>query len=115
MAIEKISSNLLLVDLPVATGSIDAELQEVNTSLGTRPKCDVIIDFSKVELITSSGISNLLILYNLLADNGKKMILCNLAVPTKCIFTVAGLNEVFTFAEDRTEALSTLNAAPCGK
>ena len=110
MSIESPSQELTLVNLPVDAGQIDKELKELNGSMGTSPECDVIIDFSTVEIITSSSISNLLILHSLLLENGHRLVLCNLKVPTRCIFSVAGLTEVFEFASDRAAALAALQA-----
>lgn len=106
MAIETISDELVFVNLPLEAAKIDKELNKLNELIGTHPKCDVVIDFTKVEIIVSSSISNLLILHSLLQEHDHNLILCNLNVPTKCIFTVAGLNEVFTFASNRTDALA---------
>jgi hypothetical protein len=39
------------------------------------------------------------------------MVLSNVAFATKCIFTVAGLNEAFIFAKDKFEALDLLTSA----
>lgn len=110
MAIETVSQELVLVSLPTQTIDIDKELKKINGMIGDGPKCDVIIDFAKVEIITSSSISNLLILRGLLTDNQRSLILCSLKVPTKCIFTVAGLSDAFTFASNRTEALAAVHA-----
>lgn len=108
MSIESPSQELVLVNLPVDAGQIDKELKELNGSVGSSSECDVIIDFSTVEIITSSSISNLLILHSLLLEKGHRLILCNLRIPTKCIFTVAGLTDVFTFAGDRAQALALI-------
>jgi len=109
VSIESPSQELILLNLPVDAGQIDKELKELNGSLGTSPACDVIIDFSRVEIITSSSISNLLILRGLLYEHGHRLILCNVRIPTKCIFTVAGLGDVFEFSADRAEALAAIH------
>ena len=111
MAIKTLAEGLIVVDLPLDEPHIGDELKNVNTIVGDNSNCDVIIDFSKVEIITSSSISNLLILRNLLHESRRRLILCDLGVPTKCIFTVAGLNEVFEFADDRATALASLQTA----
>ena len=68
----------------------------------------MIVDFSKVEIINSWNISNLLILRGMLEDAGRKLILCNISTVTKCIFVVAGLSEIFVFADDKSAALATI-------
>jgi anti-anti-sigma regulatory factor len=108
MGMKKISKDVLLVELPSKSPRIANELKAVNEIVSKKGSCDVIIDFSQVEIINSSNISNLLILHNLQEGVGRRLILCNVATVTKCIFVVAGLNELFDFAEDRESALETV-------
>ena len=106
-----LSEDVLVVELPSKEPKIANELKTVNETVSNKPDCDVIIDFSGVEIITSSSISNLLILCNLMSEHGRQLILCNVAVVTKCIFTVAGLNEVFDFVNDQSTALAAVGHA----
>jgi len=106
-----LSEDVLVVELPSKEPNIADELKAVNETVSNKPDCDVIIDFSGVELITSSSISNLLILRNLLSEHGHRLILCSVAVITKCIFTVAGLDEVFDFVSDQPAALAAVGHA----
>ena len=108
MAIQNISEDVLLVELPFKELQIADELKAVNERISDNTNFDVIIDFSKVEIITSSGIGNLIILRNLLHRQGRQLILCNVAPVTKCIFVVAGLKDVFDFAGDKSAALSAV-------
>jgi anti-anti-sigma regulatory factor len=112
MGIQNLSEDLLLVDLPHNPLMIVDELKAVNDIISTDDNCDVVVDFFKVEVITSSSISNLLILRNLLTEHGRRLILFNVRTVTKCIFVVAGLKEMFDFAEDKSAALSTVKTAP---
>jgi len=109
MGIKNLSKDILLVELSSKSPKISHELKAVNESVSKKKgNRDVIIDFSRVEIINSSNISNLLILLNLLQNSGRRLILCNVATVTKCIFVVAGLNEVFEFADDSSSALATV-------
>lgn len=108
MGIKEISKDVLLVELPTKSPKIAAELKAVNEAAGKRGNCDVIIDFSRVEIINSANISNLLILHNMQQGTGHRLILCNVSTVTKCIFVVAGLNEVFEFADNRASAMATV-------
>ena len=108
MGIKNLSKDVLLVELPSKSPKITRELKAVNETVSKKGSCDIIIDFSGVEIINSANISNLLILHNLLQKSGHRLILCNVATVTKCIFVVAGLNEVFEFADDRSSALATV-------
>ena len=112
MAIEKLSEDVLLVELPSAGSKIAEELTTVNEMVSDQCTYDVIIDFFRVELLNSWNISTLLALRSLLQEAGHQLILCNVRVVTKCIFTVAGLRKVFTFANNKETALEILQGSP---
>ena len=105
MAIQNISEDLLLVELPLREPQIAEELQNVNEFISKKRDFDVVIDFLKVEVITSSSLSNLLILRSFLRKHNRRLILSNVATVTKCIFVVTGLKDIFEFADDKSVAL----------
>ena len=111
MGIQNLSEDVLLADLPSEEPQIGNELKSLNEMVSTRSDCDVVVDFSKVEIVTSSGISNLLALRALLRGHGRQLILCSVSAPTKGIFTVAGLDAIFEFADDKHAALSAMQHA----
>jgi len=109
MGIKNLSKDVLLVKLPSKSPKIAHELKAVNEAVSKKKgNRDVVIDFSRVEIINSANISNLLILHNLLQNSGHRLIFCNVATVTKCIFVVAGLNEIFNFVDDRSSALASV-------
>ena len=110
MGIQNLSEDVILVELPPDGLKIAEQLKAVNEIVSNKSDCDVIVDFSRVEIITSSNISNLLILRSLLRDCGRQLILCNVATMTKCIFVVAGLNEIFIFVDDKSTALEAVQS-----
>jgi len=110
MGIQKLSKDVILVDLPHDGSQRSDELKKLNETVGNAGNCDVIIDFSLVEIVNSWNISNLLILRDLLQNTGRQLILCGITTVTKCIFVVAGLSEVFTFADDRSTALKMIHS-----
>lgn len=111
MSIQHPPENLIVVNLPSRELEIADELRGLNETVGENPDCDVVIDFSMVEVITSSSLSNLLILRNMLGERGRSLVLCNVSVITKCIFRVAGLDEAFDFANDKPTAVAAIHAA----
>ncbi len=115
MGIQDLSDDLVLVELPHNTLRIAEELNALNDLINSRDNCDVIIDFFKVEVITSSNISNLLILRELLSNRGRQLVLSSVRTVTKCIFTVAGIRDIFEFAEDKPAAISAVRAASGAK
>jgi anti-anti-sigma regulatory factor len=112
MRIKNLSKDVLLVELPSKSPKITHELKVVNEAVSKKKSNrDVIIDFSRVEIINSSNISNLLILHNLLQNSGHRLIFCNVSTVTKCIFVVAGLDKVFDFTGEQPAALMAVQNA----
>ena len=111
MGIENQLENVIYVELPSEGIQMTDEFKALNETVTDRDDCDVIVDFSKVEIINSSNISNLLILRGLLQDKGRRLILCGMSTVTKCIFVVAGLAEVFVFIDDKDAALKAVKSS----
>jgi len=107
MAIQNWSEEIILVDLPSEPDTRD-ELRTVTGMVCDRGDCDVVLDFSAVDIITSSTLSSLLKLRKLLTDCGHKLVFCNVAAATKGVFTITGLECVFEFADDKFVALASL-------
>jgi anti-anti-sigma regulatory factor len=110
MAVEHLSDEVLLVVLPKEP-QLRHELETINETISNNGDYDVVIDFSRVEILTSSSISNLLILQNLLCERGRRLILSNVALPTRGLFNVVGLEGFFSFADDKYAALANLQHA----
>jgi len=108
MGIRNLSENIILVTVPSERLQRTDELKNLNEVITEKSECDVIIDFAGVEIINSWNISNLLILREMLENAGRKLVLCNVNTPTKCIFVVAGLSETFVFADNRSAALDII-------
>ena len=111
MGIRNLSDDIILVELASERAKRADELKTVNETLSNNCNCDVIIDFSSIEIINSWNVSNLLILRSLLQDAGRQLILCNVSTVTKCIFVVAGLSEVFVFVDNQPSALEAIKSA----
>ncbi len=107
MGIQDWSENSILVDMSrePETGN---ELITVTKMVRDRGDCDVVIDFSGVDIITSSSLSKLLNLRKMLSDSGHKLVLCSIASATKGIFMITGLDGNFEFANDKSEVLASL-------
>ena len=107
MGIQNWSENVVLIDLP-AEPQIAEELRAVIEIVRDRGDCDVVVDFSSVDIITSSSISALLKLRKLLTDCGRQLIFCGVAPATKNVFKITGIDEIFEFTEDKFIALASL-------
>ena len=107
MGIQNWSEDIVLVDLP-AEPQLGDELQTVTDIVRDRGDCEVVVDFSSVDIVTSSSLSKLLRLRKMLADCGHQLVFCNVAAATRGIFTVTGLDTIFEFADDKFVALAGL-------
>jgi anti-anti-sigma factor len=110
MGIQNWSEEIVLVDLPQEPQMSD-ELKTVTEIVRDRGDCDVVVDFSTVDIVTSSSISALLKLRKLLSDCGHRLVFCNVAAATKGIFTVTGLDGIFEMVDDKFVALAGLQIA----
>ncbi len=107
MGIQNWSENIVLVDLPQEPEMSD-ELKSVIEIVRDRGDCDVVIDFSSVDIVTSSSLSKLLKLRKMLADCEHRLVFCSVAAATRGIFTVTGLDGIFELADDKFVALAGL-------
>ena len=107
MGIQDWSENIILVVLP-REPEMGGEINTVTEILRDRDNCDAVVDFSNVDIVTSSSLSKLLNLNKLLIDCGHRLIFCNVDMSTKRIFQVTGLDQMSEFAEDRHMALASL-------
>lgn len=99
MDIQDWPEDVIFVDLPAEPQMAD-KLKTVTGIVRDRGNCDVVLDFSAIDIVMSSSLSQLLKLHKLLADCGHKLVFCNVGAATKGIFTVTGLDGIFEIAED---------------
>jgi len=106
MAVQQWDDDTLVVKLtndPV----LSDEMAEVNVRLDDGDR-DVVLDFSDLTLLTSSGISKLLRLRKRMTEAGRKLILCSTRDRVWSVFLATGLDAIFVFAEDVSEALTRI-------
>ena len=104
MAVQQWDDDTLVVQLtddPI----LSEEMAEVNTRLGDAP-LDVVLDLSDLGLLTSSGISKLLRLRKRMIEAGRKLILCSLRDNVWSVCLATGLDSIFVFTENVTDALT---------
>jgi anti-anti-sigma regulatory factor len=110
METQNLPENVILVKLSASEPQISEELRELNETISQKSDCDVIVDFSYVEIINSSNISNLLLLRGFLEEHNHRLILYNVQTITKCIFVVAGLTSAFVFIDDMEDVLKAVQS-----
>ena len=110
MGIQYLSANILLITLPERPQQGD-ELEEVTKILIEKVDHDVMVDFSRVELLTSGTLCRLMILDRLLRGLGRVLIMYNVSSEIKHVFIRTGLETVFEFAEDELAAFRHIRTA----
>ena len=98
MGIQMLSKEVIFVALPPEP-EIAEELESVMQGAGEGCDYDVAVDFSDVDIVTSSSLSKLLKLRKVLVDRKHRLVCCNLAAATRGIFTLTGLDGVFEFVD----------------
>lgn len=112
MAIQNLSEHILLITLP-ADPRLGKEMEIVVRSAGMELDCDVIVDLSLVEILSSATLCNLLVLEQLLSTTGRQLMLCSVPSNIYGTFTRVGLHKLFRFAEDKFAAVQSLDHSEC--
>ncbi|MHC4361809.1 MAG: STAS domain-containing protein [Planctomycetota bacterium] len=107
MGIQSWSDDVILGDLQ-REPQLGDELKTVIDLVNDRHDCDVILDFSNVDIITSPSLSKLLKLRQALADCGHRLVICSIRELTRGAFKVTGLDGFFELAADRSAASQEL-------
>ena len=110
MAISNYSQGIIIVELPPEP-NIRAELDKLMEILNAGADNDVIIDFSKVDIMTSMTLSGFLKVREIISEAGRRLIFVNISAITKDIFKVTCFDGIFEFADDKNQALTDLTAA----
>ncbi len=106
MSIQRWSEDVILMNLPGRLER-DDELQTVIRMLRRGSCCDVVVDFSEVQVVGGAWLARLLKIQRLVHEGGHKLILCSVAPAIRGVFTIARLDDVFEFAEDKFTALTS--------
>jgi anti-anti-sigma factor len=110
VGIQEWSEDVMLVNLSKEP-HLSEDLKAVIAIVSKRKGCDAVVDFSEVDIITSSSLSSLLRLRKALKDNNRRLTFCGVRPATRNIFTLTGLDGVFDFADDQFVALASLQLA----
>lgn len=109
MEIRDLSENVLLVEASPEPNFNEDLAKTIDIVRERGDCCDLVIDFSHVDIVTSSSLSKLLKLRKLLMDVNHTLVLCSVARATKGIFSVTALDSVFTMVADKTTAIHEIN------
>jgi hypothetical protein len=76
------------------------ELDIINEVVQGRDDCCVIMSLADIEILTSSTISRLIKLHNLLSGHGRMLVLCKVSLPLKGIFSKEDPGSPLNYAAD---------------
>lgn len=107
MGIQNWSDDIILVKL-AAEPAMGEELLTTIDMVKQKGGCGVVVDYSDVDIMTSSSIAKLLKLRKVVVDSDGGLVLCGLTPNTMQIFSITGLESVFTFVDDQFVALASL-------
>jgi len=106
MAIQKWSDDITVVELsddPVFSDELVTLLEKVEEE-----PSEVVLNLAAVSFVNSSNVARLLRLRKQVMGAGKRLILCGVNTQVWGIFLVTGLDKIFTFTNDISTALATL-------
>jgi anti-anti-sigma factor len=72
------------------------------------PQQSIVIDFQRVELMSSATLGVLVRLYRDLSENGGRMVLCGLQPSVQKVFELTRLDQLFRIEKDLAAGLSRL-------
>jgi anti-anti-sigma factor len=109
MAMQNSMENILSITLSPEPNTRE-ELKSLIETVQHHDDYDVVIDFSRVDIVTSASFSGLIHLQELTNGTGCHLILCGLSPATRNLFDITGLTQVFEMCEGMSEAMVKLGA-----
>ena len=110
MTVHNLSQNVVLVELHREPHLSD-DVKTATDIARDRGDCDLILDFSDVDIITSSSLAQLLRMRQMMLDCGHRLILCGVNSFTRSAFKVTGLEGIFELVDDKAAASAELQVA----
>jgi anti-anti-sigma regulatory factor len=107
MATQNLSEHVLLISLP-AEPQTSRDLESVAKTTHPASGCDVIVDFTLVEILPSATICQLIVLERVLSAAGRGLVLCAVSSEIKGLFRRVGLHKLFQFADNEAAAKRAL-------
>ena len=108
MALHNLSESALLITLPQEPDR-SSELETAARLTTPRVNRHVIVDFTRVETMSSVTICGLIILNRLLSTTGRQLILYSISPGIMAIFRRVGLSKLLQFVADKTAAQESLD------
>lgn len=90
---------------------IDSIQQQLNNLLDEDAGQRVVVDLSRVEIMSSAMLSVLVQAYRHLAESSGRLVLCGLKPPVVKVFEITRLDQLFRLEADVSAALARLASA----
>ena len=87
---------------------IDSIQQQLNNLLDEDAGQRVVVDLSRVEIMSSAMLSVLVQAYRHLAESSGRLVLCGLKPPVAKVFEITRLDQLFRLEDDVAAALARL-------
>ena len=87
---------------------IDSIQQQLNNLLDEDAGQRVVVDLSRVEIMSSAMLSVLVQTYRHLAESNGRLVLCGLKPPVAKVFEITRLDQLFRLEDDVAAALARL-------
>lgn len=107
MGIQNWSENIILITL-AKEPQMGEELRTAIDLVANAKNRDVVLDFTNVDIITSSSIAKMLKLRKALTESDLRLVLCGVSGQTMSLFKIVALDSIFKFAENQFIALASL-------
>ena len=111
MGIQNWSEDIILVNL-AREPQMGEELQTVIQIVSESQAKNVVLDFSDIDIVTSSSIAKMLKLRKILVGCDRRLIFCSLSDQTMKLFKITALDSIFEFMDDQFVALAAAQMAP---
>jgi anti-anti-sigma factor len=92
-------------------GSVDwsnyLRVDEVFNSLFNRKIFKIVIDMKDTKYISSAGVGSLISAFNVVLENGGRLVFINVSQEIHEVFAILGLNKIFLISESLEDALKS--------
>jgi anti-anti-sigma regulatory factor len=107
MGIQNWSEGVILINL-AKEPQMGQELQTAIDLASSDQSRDFVLDFSDIDIITSSSIAKMLKLRKVLIECDQRLVFCCVSAQTMNLFKIVALDTVFEFVENQFVALASL-------
>ena len=82
--------------------------EEMSALIADKSAPKLVVDFAKVEHLSSSALGMLITLHNQIRQKTGKLALCNIRPEIFEVFTITRLSDIFTIKGSRVEAIAEM-------